>query len=101
MGFVGNHDDVASVRKHRVFLALVLWEKLLDGRKDHAARRPLQSGLEIVTVLRLLWRLTQNVFAAGERSKKLPVQVNAVGQDDDGRVLQFGMPDQFAGIEDH
>ena len=40
-------------------------------------------------------------MTAAERAEELVVQIVAVGDDDDGRVLQLGLGDDLAGVEGH
>ena len=42
MRLVGDHDDVAALGEHRMPVALVFREELVDGGEDHAARGDLQ-----------------------------------------------------------
>jgi hypothetical protein len=73
---VGDDDDVAPVRDHRVAIALLPGQELLDGREHDAARR--HGRPQVNAVLGLHRRLAQEVPAAREGVEELVVQVVAV-----------------------
>ena len=98
---VCNNYDVAAVRKHRVGVAALLREELLDGGEDHAARRHGELGSQVRAALCLRGRLAQQVLAAGEGGEELLVQVIAVREDDDGGVSHRWLPGDGAGVEGH
>ena len=78
-------------------VALLLREELLDRREDDAARRrPEQLGAQVGAVLRLHRRLPEQLLAAGEGAEELVVEVVAVGQDDERRVLHRRVGDDRA-----
>ena len=56
---------------------------------------------QVGPTLRLGWRLAQQVLAAGERAEELVVQVVAVREDHDGRVLHRRLADDGPGVEGH
>ena len=56
---------------------------------------------QIGSVLGLHRRLAQQVLAAGERAEELVVQVVAVGEHDDGRILHRWLADDRPRIERH
>ena len=58
-------------------------------------------GAQVVAARGLLRRLPEQLVTAAERAVELVVQVVAVGDDDDGRVLQLGLGDDLAGVEGH
>ena len=60
-----------------------------------------QLGAQVGAVGRLHRRLAQQLVAARERAEQLVVQVVAVGEHDDGRVLHRRAQDHPAGIERH
>jgi hypothetical protein len=66
MCLIRQHDDVRACAD-RLFLCL----ELLDRRKNHAARRAVQSPGEILAVLRLFGRLAQERASSGEGIEKL------------------------------
>ena len=56
---------------------------------------------QVGAALRLHGGLAQEVLAAGEGAEELVVEVVAVGEDDDGRVLHRRLADDGAGVEGH
>ena len=98
---VGDDDDVAPVREHRVAVALLLGEELLDRGEDHAAGGDRELRAQVGAVGRLHRRLAQQVAAAGEGAEELVVEVVAVGEHDDRRVLHRRVQDHAAGVEGH
>ena len=61
----------------------------------------LSSSCELVAVLGLHGLLAQQVLAARERAEELVVQIVAVGQDDQRRVLHRRVRTILPGVEDH
>ena len=98
---VGDDDDVAPVREHRMPVASLLGEELLDGREHHAAGGDGELRAQIGAVGGLHRRLAQQVAAAREGAEELVVEVVAVGEHDDRRVLHRRVQDHAAGIEGH
>jgi len=78
VGFVGDHDDVAPIRKLRVAPAGV-GQEFLHGGKDHTARPHPQCVPQVVAAGGLLRRLAQHVGAAGKCAVQLVVKVVTVG----------------------
>ena len=79
MCFVSHHDNVPAFRK-----SFVTFLKLLHGREDYAVCLSVCKQLfQIFTAFGVLRRLTEKVFAAGELSVKLVIQIVTVGNDDD------------------
>ncbi len=101
VGLVGDDDDVASVRKHGVAVALLGGHELLDRREDDATAGDAELLAQVGTVGGLDGILAQQVAAAGEGAEELFVQVVSVGDDDDGRVLHRRIEDQPPGVESH
>ena len=101
MRLVGDDHDVAALRQQRVAVALLLGEELLDGGEHHAARLDREFRAQIGPALRLHRRLPQQVPAAREGAEELVVEVVAVGQHDDGRVLHRRFADDPPGVERH
>jgi hypothetical protein len=100
MGLVGDDHDVAALRELWVSVALLLGEELLNGGEDDAAHLPpLEQLAKLGPALGLDRVLSQEVPAAGEDAEELAVQVVAVGEDDDGEVLHFGVVDDSACVE--
>ena len=87
--------------EQRVVVALLVWEKLLDGGEDHAARLDRQLGAEIGPTRCLRRRLAQQIVTAGEGAKQLIVEVVAVGQHDDGRIGHRRLSNDAPGVERH
>ncbi len=79
MRLVGDDDDVAPLREHRVPVALLSGEELLDGREDHAARGDLELLAQVSPIGRLHRRLPQQVPAARKGAEQLVVEVVAIG----------------------
>jgi hypothetical protein len=66
-------------------------QKLLNGGEDDPARLPAFEQLpKVGAALGLNRLLPQQLAAAGEDAEELVVQVVAVGQHDNGRVLHLG-----------
>ena len=101
VGLVGDDHDVAPVRQHGVGVALLLGVELLDRGEDDAPGIHRELAAQIGPVLRLHRRLAQQVLAAGEGAEELVVQIVAVGQHHDGRVLHRRLADDGAGVEGH
>ena len=101
VGLVGDHHDVAPVRQHRMAVALLLGEELLDGREHHAAGGDGELGAQVGPVLGLHRWLAQELAAAGEGAEQLVVEVVAVGEHHDGGVRHLGCEDHPAGVERH
>ena len=79
MRFISHHDNVPTLRK-----SFVAFFKLLHGREDYAVCLSVCKQLfQIFTAFGVLRRLTEKVFAAGELSVKLVIQIVTVGNDDD------------------
>ena len=110
---VGDDDDVAPLGEHlhscpsptggnglgqgRIFsLALRergrgrgrFREKLLNRGEDHATGSDLQLLAQIGAVGCLNWWLAQQLLTCGKRAEQLVVQIVAVGDHDDGGVVQ-------------
>ena len=99
---VGDHHDVAPIGELRVSVAPLLGQELLDGGKDHPTCLPaLKQLAQLGAALGLDRILSEEVAAAGEDAEELPVQVVAVSEDDDGRVLHRGVVDDPARVEGH
>ena len=98
MGFVGDDDDVAALGEGFVDIAFFGLE-LLDGGEDHAAGGHFEQRFEMLPAFGLHRLLAQQLLGGGEGVEELIVQVVAVGDDDDGGVVQ-GQHD-LAGVEDH
>src|SRR6266571_590343 len=77
------------------------WEKFVDGREDDAATRALQQRTEMVAVLGLFRFLAQQLMAAGECAEKLVVQIVAVREHDQRRILHRWFKDEPSGVERH
>ena len=75
--------------------------ELLDGRKDDPAAAYLKEIAKLVAAVCLLGLLTNNLEAAVELAEELVVEVVAVGQDDDGRVLHGRVLGYTSGVEEH
>jgi hypothetical protein len=99
---VGDDHDVASVGERRVAVAPLLGQELLDrGEDDPASLAVLQQLPQVGAALRLDGLLPQELPAAGEDAEELAVQVVAVGEDHDGRVLHRRVTDDTSCVEHH
>ena len=98
---VGDDDDVAPRGERAVRVALFLGVELLDRREHHPAGGDRQLLAQLGAALRLCWRLAEQVLAAREGAEELVVEVVAVCQDDDGRILHGRLARDRAGVEGH
>ncbi len=97
---VGDDDDVPAVAQGGQPLAL-LGKELLDGREHHAAAGDLQELAQALAVGGLHGRLAEELEAALELAEELVVEVVAVGQDHQRRVLHRRVADHPGGVEQH
>ena len=85
---VGDHHDVAAVGQHREAVLILTRHELLDRGKDNATGRPVgQLGAQVLPGADLHRLLAQQVLRHAEHAEKLAVEVVAIGDHDDGRVL--------------
>ena len=98
---VRDHHDVAAVREEGMLVTLRLGEELLDRREDDSPGGDLEQRTEMGAAVGLLRGVAQEIGTAREGAEKLLVQVVAVREDDERRVLQLGLDDQLPGVEDH
>ena len=98
---VGDDHDVAAVGQRRVAVAFLFGEELVERGEDHAARRHAQQLPQVHAALGLHRRLAQEVLATGEGAEELVVEVVAVCEHDDGRVLHRRLADDAARVEGH
>lgn len=101
MCLVGDDHDVAPIGQFRELLALVRGEELLDGREHDATGCDLEQLAEVVAVTRLNGDLAQQLTAPCEGSEQLVVEVVAVGDHNDRRVLHCGVVDDSTRVERH
>ena len=101
VGLVRDDDDVAAVGEQRMSVALLLGKELLNRREDHAARGDLQQLAKVGAALGLDRASAQQFRAAGERAEQLVVEVVAVGEDDQCRILHAGCRIDRPGVEGH
>lgn len=88
MRFVCNHHDVAPVRQQRKAVLILARHELLDGREYDPARRAHRKQLaQLLAAVRLHRLLAQQVVRQAEHAEQLAVEVVAVGDHHDGRVL--------------
>jgi hypothetical protein len=100
MRFISD-DDCVLLRAQAGHLLALLGEKLLNRGEDHAAARHGQQLAQLVAARGLHGRLAEDVRAALELAEKLIVEVVAVGQHDERRVLHRGLADHAGGEEEH
>jgi hypothetical protein len=98
VGLVGDNDDICPLREGFINVAFFGLE-LLDGGKDDAPGGDFEQRLEMVAVVGLHRLLPQQLFGSGEGVEELVVEIVAVGDDDDGGVVE--RLDDFSGVEDH
>ena len=98
---VSDDDDVAPTGQQRMLRAFVLREKLLDRGEHHAARRDCQQLLQLLAALRLHGLLPQQLMAAEKRAEKLVVEVVAIRENDERRILHRRLQHEPAGIKNH
>ena len=95
MRLICHHDNVPAFRK-----SFVAFLKLLHGREDYAVSLSVcKQFFKILAAFSVLRRLTKKVFAAGELTVKLVIQVVTVCNDNDSRAFQRFL--QIMSIEDH
>ena len=82
-------------------VALLLGEELVNGSEHHPAHRHGEQLPQVRPALRLHRRLAQQVLAARKGAEELVVEVVAVGEHDEGRVLHHRLADDAAGVESH
>jgi hypothetical protein len=99
--FVGDHDDVGALRQQRKRVPAGLREKLLDGREHHPPGGHLQQLAKVRPALRLLGALAQELGAAGEGPEELLVEVVAVGEHHQRRVLHRRVQHHAPRVERH
>ena len=73
----------------------------MDGGEHHAARRHAEQLAQVRAAFGLHRRLAQQVAAAREGGEELVVEVIAIGEHDEGRVLHRRLADDAAGVERH
>ena len=88
-------DNVPAFRK-----SFVAFLKLLHGREDYAVCLSVcKQFFQIFAAFSVLWCLTEKVFAAGELSVKLVIQIVTVSDDNDSGAFQCFL--QIISTEDH
>ena len=88
MRLVGDHHDVASGREQRERILVLARHELLDGGEHDATARPVaQQRAQLLPGGSLHRLLAQQVLRQAEHAEQLAVEVVAVCDDDDGRVL--------------
>ena len=88
MCFVGDDHNVVPVGEYREGIFILAGHEFLDSRKDDAAGWPItQLGAQVLPGADLNWLFAQQVLRKGEDTEQLAVEVIAVGDDNDGRVL--------------
>ena len=100
VGFVGDDDDVLACRERRQ-IGVFLRQKLLDRGEDHAAAGDGEQFAELVPTVGLHGGLAEDFVAALKLPKELIVEIVAVGEDDERRVLHHRVPHDACGVEEH
>lgn len=98
---IRHHDDVATIGQHREAFLAAFGRELLHGGEDDAARCARQQALQVFAAFGLFGVLAQKILAQAEGGGELIVQIIAVSQDNDSRVLQRGRLDRQPGEERH
>ena len=92
MRLIGQHHNIAALGQHGEGIFILPGHKLLNRGKNNAARwaigQHLPQRLARVGLHRLL---AQQVLGQAEHAKQLPIQVIAVGNHHNRRVLQLGL----------
>ena len=101
VGLVGDDHDVAPLGEGGVRVAFLFGEEFLNGREHHARDIHRELVAQVGSARSLGWRLAQEVLAAGEGAEELVVEVVAVGQHHDGRVVHSRLSYDGAGVEGH
>src|SRR5947208_3813729 len=81
--------------------AFLFWQDFVDRSDYDSAARYLEQLAQMFPAVRLLRFLSQQLVAARERAEELIVQIVAVGEDDERRVLHRGMHDEPTSVERH
>src|SRR5690606_7495467 len=87
MGFVGNDDDVPALAQQRVLAQWLVGQEFLDGGKDYAARGDAEQAFEAIPASCLDGRLADDLDAIAECLEELLVEVVAIREDDDRRII--------------
>ena len=88
VGFVGDDDDVVALGQDREAVLVLAGHELLDGGEDDAAGGTVaQLVAQVLPGIGLHRFLAQQVLCQREDTEQLAVEIVAVGDDDDGRVL--------------
>ena len=98
MGFIADADDVGTVGEQIDVLG-----KLLYGGEKHAPTgAPLQFVFQVLATFHLLYHaVADKLFGVEQQTRKLIVQVSAVGDEDDGGAAQGFALHQQAREEEH
>ena len=94
--FIGNDDDVSPPTQLGHHLALFRHE-FVNRREHHAATRPDQQLAQMLAPAGLHRRLAEDVRAALELAEKLVIEIVAIGQHNQRRVLHRRMPHHARG----
>jgi hypothetical protein len=85
---IGDDHDVVELGMHRVAVLVLAGHEFLDGGEDDAARGAVaEFGAQVLPGVGLYRFLAQQVLRQREDAEQLPVEVVAVGDDDEGRIL--------------
>lgn len=98
---IGNNHNIAPYREPRMGVPLLFREKLLNSSKYHAPGRHRQFLTQISAVARLCWRLTQQILTTRKRAKELIIEIVAIRQNDNRRILHRRIADNSPGIKSH
>jgi hypothetical protein len=98
---VGDDDDIAPRAQNGIPISLFLGKEFLNGCKNHSTGLNSKLFAQIGPTLDLDRWLPQKILTARERTKKLAVEVVAVGDHDNRWVLHRGLSNNAPGIEGH
>ena len=101
MCFVGDDHDVPAVGEGRHALTFLLGHELLDRSEYDASAADLKEVAQLIAAVCLLGLLADDLIAAVELPEELVIQIVAIGQDYDRRVLHGRVLGHTAGIEEH
>ena len=100
MRFIGDDEDVLPRPQLGQCFALFRHE-FMGGREHHATIGPVQQLAQMLAPAGLHRRLAEDVRAALELAEKLVVEIVAVRQHDERRVLHRRVPHHARGEEEH
>ena len=102
VGFVADDHHVFALGQGGKYLLASLKPELLDGCEDDATRgAAVQQATQLFAAVGLHRHLPYQVGVLAEGLEQLAIEVVAVRDHNDGRVLQFRRHEQHRGTADH